>query len=78
VKALSTDGVALHFILEAYKHLKAISLSGEAKELLKLLHLDEDTGLLCVSDSASFEAFFDAIAQHRVWAREPKAKAVPA
>ena len=78
VKALSTDGVALHFILEAYKHLKAISLSGEAKELLKLLHLDEDAGLLCVSDSASFEAFFDAIAQHRVWAREPKAKAVPA
>ena len=78
VKALSTDGVALHFILEAYKHLKAISLSGEARSLLNLLHLDEDAGLLVVSDSASFEAFFDAIAQHRVWAREPKAKAVPA
>ncbi|MEG5265022.1 catalase HPII [Pseudomonas sp. JDS28PS106] len=78
VKALSTDGVALHFILEAYKHLKAISLSGEARSLLDLLHLDEDAGLLVVSDSASFEAFFDAIAQHRVWAREPKAKAVPA
>ncbi|SHN22671.1 catalase [Pseudomonas asturiensis] len=78
VEALSTDGVALHFILEAYKHLKAISLSAEAKELLKLLRLEEDAGLLCVSDSASFEAFFDAMAQHRVWAREPKAKAVPA
>ncbi|WP_024694356.1 catalase HPII [Pseudomonas syringae] len=78
VEALSTDGVALHFMLEAYKHLKAISLSGEAKELLKLLRLEEDAGLLCVSDSASFEAFFDAMAQHRVWAREPKAKAVPA
>ena len=78
IKALSTDGVALHFILEAYKHLKAISLSGEAKSLLNLLHLDEDAGLLTVSDSASFEAFFDAMAQHRVWGREPKAKAVPA
>ncbi len=79
VEALSTDGVALHFILEAYKHLKAISLSAEAKELLKLLRLEEDAGLLCVSsDSASFEPFFDAMAQHRVWAREPKAKAVPA
>lgn len=78
IKALSTDGVALHFVLEAYKHLKAISLSGEAKSLLNLLHLDEDAGLLTVSDSASFEAFFDAMAQHRVWAREPKAKAVPA
>ncbi|RRV09203.1 catalase HPII [Pseudomonas sp. v388] len=78
IKALSTDGVALHYILEAYKHLKAISLSGEAKSLLQLLHLDEDAGLLVVSDSASYEAFFNAIAQHRVWAREPKAKAVPA
>ncbi|MDF2643205.1 MAG: katE [Pseudomonas sp.] len=78
IKALSTDGVALHFVLEAYKHLKAISLSGEAKSLLNLLHLDEDAGLLTVSDSASFEAFFDAMAQHRVWGREPKAKAVPA
>jgi catalase len=29
-------------------------------------------------DASKFQAFFDAIAQHRVWAREPKAKAVPA
>ncbi|BAP42348.1 catalase HPII [Pseudomonas sp. LJDD11] len=78
VKALSTDGVALHFILEAYKHLKAIAVAGEAKTLLSQLRLDEDAGLLEVSDSSSTEAFFDAIAQHRVWAREPKAKAVPA
>ncbi|EGH97934.1 catalase HPII [Pseudomonas syringae] len=78
VKALSTDGVALHFILEAYKHLKAISVAGEAKELLTLLRLEEDAGLLVVSDSKSFEAFFNAIAQHRVWDREVKAKAVPA
>ncbi|AYL13630.1 catalase HPII [Pseudomonas syringae pv. actinidiae] len=78
VKALSTDGVALHFILEAYKHLKAISVAGEAKELLTLLRLEEDAGLLVVSDSKSFEPFFKAIAQHRVWDREVKAKAVPA
>jgi catalase len=32
IKALSTDGVALHYLLEAYKHLKAIALArrGEA------------------------------------------------
>lgn len=78
VKALSTDGVALHLILEAYKHLKAISVAGEAKELLTLLRLEEDAGLLVVSDSKSFEPFFKAIAQHRVWDREVKAKAVPA
>jgi catalase len=78
VKALSGDGVALHYVLEAYKHLKAISFSGEAREVVKLLHLDLDAGLLEASDSASFKTFFEAIAQHRVWAREPKAKAIPA
>ena len=78
IKALSGDGVALHYVLEAYKHLKAISFSGEAKELITLLRLEEDAGLLAVSDSKSFDAFFDAMKQHRVWAREPKAKAVPA
>ncbi len=70
--------MALHFILEAYKHLKAISFAGEAKELLSLLRLEEDAGLLEVSDSTSFKPFFHAIAQHRVWDREAKAKAVPA
>ncbi|WP_109513349.1 catalase HPII [Pseudomonas ovata] len=78
VKALSTDGVALHYLLEAYKHLKAIAVVGEAKELLTQLRLEQDAGLLVVSDGASTEAFLNAIAQHRVWAREPKAKAVPA
>jgi catalase len=78
VKALSGNGVALHYVLEAYKHLKAIAYAGEAKELIDLLRLEADAGLLAVSDSKSFAAFFDAIKQHRVWAREPKAKAIPA
>jgi len=78
VKALSGNGVALHYVLEAYKHLKAIAYAGEAKELIDLLRLEADAGLVAVSDSKSFAAFFDAIKQHRVWAREPKAKAIPA
>jgi catalase len=78
VKVLSGNGVALHYVLEAYKHLKAIAYAGEAKELIDLLRLEDDAGLLAVSDSKSFAAFFDAIKQHRVWAREPKAKAIPA
>jgi len=78
VNALSTDGVALHFLLEAYKHLKAIALGGEASQLLDVLHLEADEGLLVGKDSKAFKAFFAAIAQHRVWAREPKAKAIPA
>ncbi|WNW12664.1 catalase HPII [Pseudomonas sp. DTU_2021_1001937_2_SI_NGA_ILE_001] len=78
VKVLGGNGVTLHFLLEAYKHLKAIAVAGEAKMLVEQLKLEEDAGLLVVSDGASTDAFFDAIAQHRVWAREPKAKAVPA
>lgn len=78
VKALSGDGVALHYLLEAYKHLKAIGLSPDAKVLIEALKLDEDAGLLVGEDGATFQAFVDAIAQHRVWAREAKAKAVPA
>jgi catalase len=78
IKALSSDGVALHYVLEAYKHLKAIAYAGDAQKLIDLLRLEADAGLLAVSDSASFKAFFDAIQQHRVWAREPKAKAIPA
>ena len=78
ITALSGDGVALHYVLEAYKHLKAIAYAGDAQKLIDLLRLEADAGLLAVSDSASFKAFFAAIQQHRVWAREPKAKAIPA
>ena len=78
IKALSGDGVALHYLLEAYKHLKAIALHGEAKELLDVLHLQADEGLLALKDAKGLKAFFAAIAQHRVWAREARAKAIPA
>ena len=79
VKALSGDGVALHYLLEAYKHLKAIALHGEAKQLLDVLKLEADAGLLEGKDvGALTKPFFAAIGQHRVWDREPKAKAIPA
>ena len=79
ITALSGDGVALHYLLEAYKHLKAIALQGEAKQLQDLLKLDADAGLLQGADvGALTKPFFAAIGEHRVWAREPKAKAIPA
>lgn len=79
IKALSGDGVALHYLLEAYKHLKAIALHGDAKQLQDLLKLEADDGLLQGKDvSGLTKPFFAAIGQHRVWAREPKAKAIPA
>jgi catalase len=78
IKALSADGVALHYLLEAYKHLKAIALHGEAKQLLDVLKLEADAGLIVGADAKLIKPFFAAIGQHRVWDREPKAKAVPA
>ncbi len=78
-QALAADGVAKHYLLEAYKHLKAIALAGEAKELLKVVGLDEDEGLLTGADAGALQQdFIAAIAKHRVWARQPKARSVPA
>ncbi len=57
IKALSTDGVALHYLLEAYKHLKAIALHGEAKQLLDVLRLEADAGLIVGTDAKLFKAF---------------------
>ncbi len=79
IKALSADGVAKHYLLEAYKHLKAIALAGEAKDLLKVVALDEDEGLLTGADAGAVQKeFIAAIVKHRVWARQPKAKGIPA
>ncbi|MBM7061915.1 catalase HPII [Pseudomonas sp. UL073] len=78
-KALAGNGAALHYLLEAYKHLKAIALCGEAGELAKQLRLEADAGLLAGKDGKALLAGFrKAIGEHRVWAREPKAKQVPA
>ena len=78
-RVLAGDGEALHYLLEAYKHLKAVAVIGEARDLLGLLRLDADEGLLAGDDVPAIQAdFFAAIARHRVWAREPKAKAIPA
>ncbi|WP_258571620.1 catalase HPII [Pseudomonas protegens] len=78
IKALSGNGVALHYLLEAYKHLKAIALHGDARELLHSLRLEADEGLIVGADAKALKAFIAAIAQHRVWSREEKAKAIPA
>jgi catalase len=77
--ALQANGAALHYLLEAYKHLKAIALCGEASDLLAVLRLEADEGLLSAAKAEDLCAdLVKAMAQHRVWAREPKAQAVPA
>jgi len=78
LEALEGSGVAKHFLLEAYKHLKPMGLSLEGKLLLNKLGLKEDAGLLLGDEQKAFDGFFKAIEGHRVWAREAAAGSVPA
>jgi catalase len=77
-KALSGNGVTLHYLLEAYKHLKAIGVNTSAKAIIDVLKLEADAGLIIGDGDKAIKAFIAAIAQHRVWDREEKAKAIPA
>ncbi|CDZ95160.1 catalase HPII [Pseudomonas saudiphocaensis] len=79
VAAMAQSGEAKHYLLEAYKHLKPVVVVGEARSLLTSLNLVTDAGLIeGVGVDAVFDAFVQALGQHRVWAREAAAKAVPA
>jgi catalase len=53
-------------------------LQGEAKQLLDVLKLEADAGLIVGTDGKLIKPFLTAIGQHRVWDREVKAKAIPA
>ncbi|MFK5733261.1 catalase HPII [Pseudomonas urmiensis] len=78
LQALGESGLAKHYLLEAYKHLKAIGLAKDAKALLDKLGLKEDKGLLVGDDQKAVEAFVKAVEGHRVWEREAAAESVPA
>ncbi|MGC3895915.1 catalase HPII [Pseudomonas urmiensis] len=78
LQALGESGLAKHYLLEAYKHLKAIGVAKEAKALLDKLGLKEDMGLLVGDDQKAVDAFVKAVEGHRVWEREAAAESVPA
>ncbi len=78
LEALGKSGLAKHYLLEAYKHLKPMGLANDGKALLDTLGLKEDTGLLLGNDQAAVDGFVKALEQHRVWAREAMAEAIPA
>ncbi|MGH8465483.1 MAG: catalase HPII, partial [Pseudomonas sp.] len=78
LQTLLNSGAALHFVLEAYKHLKPMGLASEAQPLLDKLGLKTDSGLLLGSDAKACKAFIKAISKHRIWAREAAAQAIPA
>ncbi|BBY54832.1 catalase [Mycolicibacillus koreensis] len=89
VATLAGDGYALHFIAEAYKHLKAVGAFGAGLTLLRTAgvgeHLATGTDVLetdgVVTTAAAagdlVESFFDAfatvLAKHRVWDRQTDA-----
>lgn len=73
------DGVAIHYVLESYKHLKPVMLVGDKTDLAVELKLAEDKGLLLSKDfeDLSFQ-FKQAILEHRIWDREDNAAKIPA
>ena len=88
-QALSAEPEAIHFVNQAYKHCKAIALSGDATPFLQETYVGKekvqtgkktegpDAALSGVLIDAKPEEFIRAIAQHRFWDRE-KARKVPA
>ncbi|EOC0143439.1 catalase HPII [Cronobacter sakazakii] len=80
--ALADNGDAVYYLLEAYKHLKAIGLMGDARGLKRHLAVPDtgEEGIVEADDaSGSFmDDFIHQLACHRVWARTPKVASIPA
>jgi len=85
--ALAADGMAVHFVLEAYRHCKTIGLIGEGAQLLRTLRIGPETdppiaGLVFgrndpPSRPQLAQEFVAALAKHRHWGRA-NLDAVPA
>ncbi len=77
-QCLSHNDDALDYLLEAYRHLKAIALCTTAARLARELTLEADEGLLCGGTAEALaSAFMAAIARHRVWSRATAARSIP-
>ncbi|KXU82256.1 catalase HPII [Paraburkholderia monticola] len=81
-KTLAQSGDARHFVLEAFKHLKAIAALGAGRDVLAAAQLPAQAdGVAIGEDSQSAEvlkAFIETAGQHRVWSRAAQAESVPA
>ncbi|MFV5364358.1 catalase HPII [Acinetobacter oleivorans] len=79
LNAVLQDGVARHYVLEAYKHLKPIAFLGNKSDLLEPLGLVADEGTLVEDEFQPIaEKFKKLIMAHRVWSREQIAAQIPA
>jgi catalase len=88
VQALAAQGCAVQFVLEAYKHCKAICAIGEGSQMLRPLGLDDPEAAANVpgivmgrndppARAQLVQDFLAAIARHRHWTR-PHLERVPA
>lgn len=83
IDALLLRGDARYFLLEAYKHLKVIALSGDARRFKAQFGLadeEEEEGIITDSkaEGVLMSEFIAALAAHRIWSRSQKALSVPA
>ena len=73
------DGRVLHYLLEAYKHLKPLAFSGAAQALAAQLGLPSDPGVVMGASATDvFDDLQAALKQHRIWAREAQIAKIPA
>ena len=81
-EALLRNGDAVHYVLEAYKHGKAICLIGEAAQWLPLLGLAAEAasglGVVVGKNDPALrpqltQDFVAAMARHRHWSRSVEA-----
>ncbi|OBK38093.1 catalase HPII [Mycobacterium sp. 1245111.1] len=86
METLGNDGYAVHFVTEAYKHLKAVAAFGAGIDLLRKAGVNESladgeevvTSAGVVSSTAAedslpdqfFDDFASELAKHRAWDRE--------
>ncbi|MCC3719083.1 catalase HPII [Rouxiella badensis] len=80
IEALKKNGNAKNYLLQAFKHLKAIGLQGDALKLYEALPLPKPDEGVIVDDDAKQVAdkFIEVLKKHRVWSREAAAQEVPA
>ncbi|MFC3394239.1 catalase HPII [Brenneria rubrifaciens] len=80
--ALSGCGEAKHYLLEAYKHLKVIGLSGDARQWQTLWQQEDSAQAGIVSGDVvskkMLEDFIQQLGKHRVWSRSQYAGKIPA
>jgi catalase len=81
-KTLAQSGDARHFVLEAFKHLKAIAALGAGRDVLAAAHLPGNADGVATGDDKQaddvLKAFIASVEQHRVWSRAALAETVPA